>query len=149
MTNLIEKSLLLGFGIFTITIFSTILIPFLGSIIEYNHKEKDSLESYIVFINEVDLGISYVIQHPKETYLKEVDYPNNLNISFYDHFAKYEFILENKICVRYIEYNITFINFYFHSIPPQKYILNISQYSSLIGVNINTIHKNDYIYEKS
>jgi len=140
MTNLIEKSLLLGFGIFTITIFSTILIPFLGSIVEYNHKEKYSLESYMIFINEVDLGIIYVSQHPKESYIKEVDYPNNLNISFYDHFTKYEFILENKICVRYIEYNKTFINSYFHSIPPQTYLLNISQYSTLIGVNFIKIH---------
>ncbi|MEE9378782.1 MAG: hypothetical protein V3V33_12190 [Candidatus Lokiarchaeia archaeon] len=140
MTNLIEKSLLLGFGIFTITIFSTILIPFLGSIVEYNHKEKESLESYMIFINKVDLGIIYVSQHPKESYIKEVDYPNNLNITFYDHIAKYEFILENKICVRYIEYNITFINSYFHSILPQTYLLNISQHSTLIRVNISNIH---------
>lgn len=140
MTNLIEKSLLLGFGIFTITIFSTILIPFLGSIVEYNQKEKDSLESYMIFINEVDLGIIYVNQHPKEVYIKEVDYPNNLNISFYDRFAKYEFFLENKICVRYIEYNMTFINSYFHGIPPQIYLLNISHYSTLIRVNIISIH---------
>lgn len=134
-----EKSLLLGFGIFTITIFSTILIPFIGSIVEYNHKEKNSLESYITFINEINLGIIFSIQHPKESYVKEVDYPNNLNTSFYDYLAKYEFILENKICVRYVEYNITFINRYFHSIPPQTYILNISQYSTLIGVNIINI----------
>ncbi len=140
MTNLIEKSLLLGFGIFTIIIFSTILIPFLGSIVEYNHKEKEALESYMIFINEVDLGLIYVSQHPKVSYIKEVDYPNNLNISFYDHIAKYEFILENKIWVRYIEYNITFINSYFHSIPPQTYLLNISQHSTLIRVNISNIH---------
>jgi len=140
MTNLIEKSLLLGFGIFTITIFSTILIPLLGSIVEYNQNEKDSLESYLIFINEVDLGINYVNQHPKEVYIKEIDYPNNLNISFYDHLAKYVFFLENKICVRYLEYNTTFIDSYFHNIPPQMYILNISQYSTLIRVNIINIH---------
>ena len=140
MTNLIEKSLLLGFGIFTITIFTTILIPFLGSIVEYNYKEKDSLESYMIFMNEVDLGISYVSQHSKKGYIKEVDYPNNLNVSFHDHMAKYEFFLENKIWVRYIEYNITFFKSYFHSIPPQTYLLNISQHSTLIRVNISDIY---------
>lgn len=149
MTNLLEKTLLLGFGIFTITIFSAILIPFLGSIIEYNHNEKNSLESYILFMNEVDQGIIYVIHHPKEIYMREVDYPYNLNVSFYDNIVKYEFNLENEICVRFIEYNITFVTTNFLNIPPQNYILNIFLYSTLIKVNFNNIPENDYIYEES
>ena len=41
MTNLIEKSLLIGFGIFTLTIFSSILVPYLGKIAEFNQNEKN------------------------------------------------------------------------------------------------------------
>ncbi|MFW9988864.1 MAG: hypothetical protein ACFFC3_09435 [Candidatus Odinarchaeota archaeon] len=139
MTNLLEKTLLLGFGILTITIFSALLIPFLGSITEYNHNEKNSIESYIMFINKVDQGIIYVINRPKEIYMREVDYPNDLNVSFYDHLIKYEFNLENETCVRFIEYNITFFKKSFYNITPRKYILNISMCSTLIKVNFNSI----------
>ena len=52
MTNLIEKSLLLGFGIFTLAIFSSIIIPFLGKIADFNHNERNDLETFIIFINK-------------------------------------------------------------------------------------------------
>jgi hypothetical protein len=136
MTNLIEKSLLLGFGIFTLTIFSFIIVPYLGKIAEFNQNERNNLESYMVFIEEIDQGINYVVQNPTQNYLKEIEYPNYLNISIYDHIVKYEFIVENKICVKFVEYNSTFINNYFHSIHPQTYLLNVSCHLSRIGVYI-------------
>lgn len=140
MTNLIEKSLLLGFGIFTITIFSTILIPFLGKIAVFNQNEYGSLESYTILINEVDIGITNVVQHPNEPFLRVIDYPDNLNITFYDNFAKYEFILEEKIYVKFYEYNTSFINRYFYQIPVQTYLLNISRQLTLTSVNFINLH---------
>ena len=136
MTNLIEKSLLLGFGIFTLTIFSSIIIPFLGTIAEFNQNGRNDLETYMFFINEIDQGINYIVQNQDEDYLKDVDYPSNLNISFYANIAKYEFLIENQLCVKIKEYNEFFINLDFHQIPPGLYLLNISRCSSLIKVNI-------------
>ena len=40
MTNLLEKTLLLGFSIFLLTIFSAILIPFLNELTEHNEIEN-------------------------------------------------------------------------------------------------------------
>ena len=78
MTNLIEKSLLLGFGIFTLAIFSSIVIPFMGKIADFNQNERNELETFIIFTNEIDQGIYYVIHNQNESYLKEIDYPAKL-----------------------------------------------------------------------
>lgn len=136
MTNLIEKSLLMGFGIFTLIIFTSILVPYIGKIVEFNQNGKKDLELYMEFIDEIDQGITYVAQSPNQKYLKKIEYPNNLNITFYDNFVKYEFILDNEICLKVMEYNVTFINCNFNNIPPQTYLLNVSRYSSLVGVYI-------------
>ncbi|MFX0104013.1 MAG: hypothetical protein ACFE75_00800 [Candidatus Hodarchaeota archaeon] len=136
MTNLVEKSLLIGFGIFTLTIFSSILVPYLGKIAEFNQNERNNLDLYMTFIDEIHQGITFVAQSPNQKYLKNIEYPNNCNITIYDHLIKYEFLVENRICIKIIEYNNTFINSYFNSIPPQTYLLNITRYLSLIKVNI-------------
>jgi len=140
MTNLIEKSLLLGFGIFTITIFSSIIIPFLGIITDFNQNGRNDLESYMFFINEIDQGINYVGQNQDEVYLKEIDYPSNLNTSFYENIAKYEFFIDGQHCVKIKVYNEVFFNSHFHQSYPGTYLLNISRYQSLIKVNISNLH---------
>jgi hypothetical protein len=140
MTNLIEKSLLLGFGIFTLTIFSSLIIPFLGTIADFNQNGRNDLETYMFIINEIDQGINYVVQNQDEVYLKEIDYPSNLNTSFYMNIAKYEFFIEGQHCVKINEYNETFFNSYFHQIHPGTYLLIISRYLSLIKVNISNLH---------
>ena len=140
MTNLIEKSLLLGFGIFTLTIFSSIVVPFLGTLAEFNQNGRNELELYMYFINEIDQGINYVIQNPDEVYLKNVDYPTNLNTSFYDTIAKFEFFIDDQLCVKLKEYNEGFINQDFQQIIPETYLLNISRRLSLINVNFNNLN---------
>ncbi len=140
MTNLIEKSLLLGFGIFTLTIFSSIVIPFLGTLAEFNQNGRNDLESYMYFINEIDQGIIYVIQNPDKDYLKKVDYPTNLNTSFYDSIAKFEFIIEEQLCAKIKEYNVGFINQVYQQIISETYLLNISRRLSLINVKFNNLN---------
>ncbi len=140
MTNLIEKTLLIGFGIFTLTIFSSILIPFLGRLTEFNHIEKNELDAYMKIIEEINQGIDYVVENTDEIYLKKIQYPGNLNITFYNHIVKYEFIIEEKICYKILEYNETFINCNFHQILPKEYLLNISRCSILIKVNIINLY---------
>ncbi|MFX0003054.1 MAG: hypothetical protein ACFE9C_01370 [Candidatus Hodarchaeota archaeon] len=140
MTNLIEKSLLLGFGIFTLTIFSSIIIPFLSTLADFNQNGRHNIETYIFFINEIDQGINYVAQNPDDVYLKNIDYPSDLNISFYDNLARYSFFVENQLCVKINEYNIFFFNQDFCQISPGIYQLNISHYSTTIKVNFNNLN---------
>ena len=140
MTNLIEKSLLLGFGIFTLTIFSSIVVPFLGKIAEFNQNGKNDLELYLFFINEIDQGINYIIENPNKIYLKNVDYPINLNTSFYNSIAKFEFFIGDQLCIKIKEYNESFINQNFQQIIPETYLLNISYRFALINVNFNNLN---------
>lgn len=136
MTNLIEKSLIIGFGILVLTIFSSMITPFLGELIDFNRNEKRELETYIDFIKEVDLSIISAIQKPNEQYVRKIEYPNNLNISFYAHFAEYAFILDNKIYTEILVYNKTFLTANFNKVPPQSYILNVSYNLSLIKIQL-------------
>ena len=140
MTNLIEKSLLLGFGIFTLTIFSSIVVPFLGTIAEFNQNGRNDLESYFYFIDEIDQGINYIIENPNKIYLKNVDYPINLNTSFYNSIAKFEFFIGDQLCIKIKEYNESFINQNFQQIIPETYLLNISYRFALINVNFNNLN---------
>lgn len=140
MTNLIEKSLLVGFGIFTLTIFASIIIPFLGKITDFNQNGRNDLESYMIFINEIDQGINYITQNQEEVYLKIINYPSNLNTTFYANIAKYEFYIEKQLCVKIEEYREFFINSYYHQIPPGAFLLSISCHLSLIKVNISELN---------
>lgn len=140
MTNLIEKSLLLGFGIFTLTIFFSIIIPFLGTIVNFNQNETNDLETYLFFINEIDQGINYAVQNPNKVYLKEIEYPSDLNTSFYVNIAKYEFLIDGQYCVKIKEYNEEFLDRYFHQLYPGTYLLNISRCSALLKVNIGKLY---------
>jgi len=80
---------------------------------------KKSLELLDIDINEVSL------QEYK-----------GFNLSFYDQIAKFEFMVEGKLCYKIQEYNHTFITKIFHNILPQTYLLNISCINMLIEVDI-------------
>ena len=118
----------------------SIIIPFLGTIADFNQNGRNDLEMYMLFINEIDQGINYVIQNQDESYLKEIEYPPDLNISFYVNIAKYEFFIDGQHCVKIEEYNGDFFNSHFHQIYPGTYLLNISRYFSLIKVNIYNLN---------
>jgi len=140
VTNLLEKSLLIGFGILILTIFSSLITPFIGEIVEFNKDEKRELENYMNFINVIDQSIIFAIQNPNESYLKKIEYPSGINISFYDHFAEYTFFFDEKVYNKILMYNETFSKSNFLKIPSKVYILNISYNSFHIIIKlINTV----------
>ncbi|MHA2282950.1 MAG: hypothetical protein ACXAC5_19080 [Promethearchaeota archaeon] len=135
MTNLLEKSLLLGFSIFLLTIFSAILIPFLDELTEFNENEKKELGKYIEFLDEINEAVLYVIQNPEESYLQDIQYPRNLNLTFFDIYIISEFLIGSNIYGKTTSYNASFENCFFHNLPAQTYLLNISYPLSNIIVN--------------
>lgn len=134
MTNLIEKSLIMGFGILLLLIFLPLISPFLTLISKFN----DNIEiiRYEKLINQIDFGIITVIQNPELDYLQEIEYPNNLNITFYNQYAKFDYVIKNQIDNKIIFYNQSFLSRYFYDIYPQIYLLNISYKLNLINVQI-------------
>jgi hypothetical protein len=135
MTNLIEKSLLLGFSIFLLTIFSSILIPFLDEIDDFNTRDKPELDSYLDFFDEIDLAVCFIIDNPDKLYQKDVNYPKDLNITIFEYFIIFEFNFRNDNVSHVLIYNVSFIKCYFHDLPPQMYLLNISSTPSHIMIN--------------
>ncbi|MFW9772246.1 MAG: hypothetical protein ACFFEO_08785 [Candidatus Thorarchaeota archaeon] len=139
MTNLLEKSLLLGFSIFTLMIFSSLLIPFLDEINNFKVNGDHELESYIRFTDEINQAVQYTIDHPENTYLKNVNYPNNFNITILDFFIICEFIIDRESFDRVLIYNASFHHCMYQNVPPQLYLLNVSFQSSYIFLSFNYI----------
>jgi len=134
MTNLIEKSLLLGFSIFLLTIFSSILIPFLNELNDYNISDEPDLDNYLDLFNEIDLAVCFIIDNPDKSYQNNVDYPKDLNITIFEYFVIFEFKFRAENISHILMYNVSFSNCFFHNLPPQMYLLNVS-FSSQIIVN--------------
>ena len=140
MTNLLEQSLLLGFSIFLLTIFSAILIPFLDELNAYNENEKKELEIYEGFLDEINEAVIYIIQKPEQSYLQDIQYPSNLNLTFFDSYIISEFLIGSNIYSKTSSYNASFQNCFFHNLPPQTYLLNVSYPLSNIIVSFTNLN---------
>ncbi|MFX0046858.1 MAG: hypothetical protein ACFE8G_01695 [Candidatus Hermodarchaeota archaeon] len=137
MTNLLEKALITGFGIFILTIFISIVNPFLVQISEFNDNFNIEIEKYETFFYEVDTGIKFNIENPNITYAKIIEYPANLNITLTEFYCKYEFVIGNEYNYKIVEYNKPFINHIYKNLPANNYILRISDVFNYIEVQFN------------
>ena len=140
MTNLVEKSLLLGFSIFLLTILSSILIPFLNEINDFNTSDEPELDSYFDLFDEIDLAVCFVIDNADKCYQNRVYYPKDLNITIFECFVVFEFIFRNDTINHILMYNRSFINCFYLNLPPQIYTLNVSSISSQIIVNFSKLN---------
>ena len=137
MTNLLEKALLTGFGIFVLTIFLSMINPFIIQISEFNGTIKNDIIAYENFFNEVDIAVKFIIENPDAIYLRELDYPKNLNVTFNDFYVKYDFLIENKLNYKIYEYNKPFINQFYRNLSTTTFILNVSCFHNFIAVYFN------------
>lgn len=137
MTNLLEKALITGFGILILTIFISMINPFLIQISEFNDNINFDIEKYENFFFEVDAGIKFVIENPNTTYAKVIEYPKNLNITLTDFYCKYEYVIGNKDNYKIVEYIKPFIHHNYIKLPANSYILRISNIYNFIEVQFN------------
>ena len=137
MTNLLEKALLMGFGIFVLTIFLSMINPFIIQISEFNRTIENDIIAYESFFNEVDIAVKFIIENPDAIYLREIDYPKNLNVTFNDFYVKYDFLIENKLNYKIYEYNKPFINLFYRNLSTTTFILNVSCFQNFIAVYFN------------
>jgi len=137
MTNLLEKALLTGFGIFVLTIFLSMINPFIIQISEFNGTVKNDIITFENFFNEVDIAVKFIIENPEAIYLREIDYPKNLNVTFNDFYVKYDFLIENKLHYKIYEYNKPFINNFYRNLSTTTFILNVSCFQNFIAVYFN------------
>ncbi len=137
MTNLLEKALLTGFGIFVLTIFLSMINPFIIQISEFNGTIENDIIAYEDFFNEVDIAVKFIVENPDVIYLREIDYPKNLNVTFNDFYVKYDFLIENKLNYKIYEYDKPFINLFYRNLSTTTFLLNVSCFQNFIAVYFN------------
>ena len=134
MTNLLEKALLTGFGIFILIIFVSLINPFIISISEFNSTTKNDIEKYNNFFNELDTAILFIIENPNVIYLNEIEYPRNLNITLTEDYVKYNFLIDDDMQCKIYEYVKPFISRTYINLFASRYILNISSNYNYINI---------------
>jgi len=137
MTNLLEKALLTGFGLFVLIIFLSIIAPFLGEISNYFNNMDDDLEDCNKFFDEIDNAINFIIEKPESVYSKEIEYPKNLNVSFYGNQVRYEYLIGKKLHILEKSYNESFVQSNYREMVPKNYLLKISYILNSINVSID------------
>jgi len=137
MTNLLEKALITGFGIFILAIFISMINPFIIQVSEFNENINDDIEKYENFFFEVDTGIKFILDNPNSTYTKVIEYPNNLNITLAGFYCKYEYVIGTNYYYKIIEYVKPFIDHSYTNLPLNSYILKVSNIYNFIEVQFN------------
>ncbi|MBY8982134.1 MAG: hypothetical protein KGD57_04235 [Candidatus Lokiarchaeota archaeon] len=136
MTNLVEKLLLTGFGIFVLLSFFIIISPLTNLIFEYN-ENQDDLDKILININEIDQSIEYISIYHNESFFKEIEIYDNLNISIGEFNIRYSFTLNHnkKIITSSYKIKLNFENF--ELISGKKYLLSI--FYDLFSIDVNFI----------
>ncbi len=137
MSNLLEKALIIGFGIFILTLFFSISAPYLEEIGEYNNKEKQNLNNYIIFVDEIRFSIDFIIDHPDEIYTKKILYPENVNLILKNNLVKFELLIDGEIQTKILEYNEKFVERHYINLKPIEHYLYVYYYQDRILVEIN------------
>ena len=136
MSNLLEKALITGFGIFILIMFLSLAIPFFDQLNQYNSDQRKKVENFLGFINEVDSAITIVNNYPHNDVLIKVDYPEELNLTLTDKYAKFYYLIDNIIHSIIYEYDYHFIDTNYQNMIPSSYLLRVSIDISLINVTL-------------
>lgn len=139
MTNLLEKSLITGFGIFVLILFIILIAPFFQEIEEYKQNEKDELDEYTKFINKVNSAITYFINNHETEYIENIEYPENINVTFTGYYAIFDFLIDGKVYSKTLKYDDQFIHKSYCDILPKTYELTITLNSSLLSIDFNNL----------
>jgi len=129
VTNLIEKILIIGFGIFLLISFLTIINPFIDLFARYDfYQEK--YEKTIDNINLIDSSIRYSINQNR-SYCQEISIYQDLNISIEKIQIKYEFFINKKDNL-VLTYDRMMIDEFYSLHSKSNYLLNVTFLTSIL-----------------
>lgn len=97
MTNLLEKALLIGFGIFILTIFFILVAPLFGKITDFKENDKRDLDDY----NNDSIIIKFYennenIEKDEKIYFVNVEYLRYLEIFFKNTYSRFYYNPKEK-----------------------------------------------------
>lgn len=134
MTNLLEKALITGFGIFVLIVFLSLAIPFFDQLNQYDNDQRNKVEIYLGFINEVDSAITKVNNNPLDDVIIAINYPDGLNLTLTYKYAKFYYLIDNLIHSIIYEYDYYFNYSNYQNMYPSSYLLKVSMNPPLINV---------------
>jgi len=129
MTNLLEKALLIGFGLFTLTLFFILVAPFFGKITDFKENDKKDLDDY----NKSMIVIFYENNSNIES-LEELSFVNGDYLRY----------LERSINKNYISLNLNQKENTFKIILGNFESLILKSYLKKLYLNFNFIGKKSY-----
>ncbi|MHA1126218.1 MAG: hypothetical protein ACTSRT_09345 [Promethearchaeota archaeon] len=131
---MVEKSMLIGFGLFTLIVFLSIIQPFFGALLKFYDEDKQYLENIENFIEEIDCAIIYSISNPEEVYEKGIIFPRDLNITISGNEVKYNYLINNNMYSNSKRYGSIFHTALYHNITSTQYILQVFFESNYVRI---------------
>lgn len=128
---MVEKSMLIGFGLFILIVFFSIIQPFFGELLKFYDEDKQNVE---IFIEEIDSAILYTTSKPEEVYEKELLFPRDLNITISGNEIEYNYLISNIAYSYSKNYGIIFHTVIYHNINSTYYILQVFFESNYIRI---------------
>ena len=134
MTNMVEKSMLIGFGLFTLIVFLSIIQPFFGELLKFYDEDKQYLENIENFIEDIDCAIIYTISNPEEVYEKELLFPRDLNITISGNEVEYNYLINSNVYSNSKNYGTIFHTVFYHNTNSTQYILHVFFESNYVRI---------------
>lgn len=125
MTNLLEKSLITGFGILVLIIFIILTAPFFNQIEEFKEDDEKDIDNYMDFVERLDNAILSVFENPDITYKDDIQCYETLNLIIEGNQIKIYFKLEDDQYYKIIEYKSYFCNYTYDALASEVYSLEI------------------------
>ena len=137
MSNLVEKSLIVGFGVFSLIVLLSVINPFLNLFLQNYQDETVSLENYNNIIEKIDAGVYYIIANPQNDHHDVIEFPAYMNISISRNEIIYHYKIDDRIVTKCKSYSINFFDAIYEEYPPHNYDLLIHFELELLKVLIN------------
>ena len=131
---MVEKSMLIGFGLFTLIVFLSIIQPFFGELLKFYDEDKRYLENIENFIEEIDWAIIYTISNPEEVYEKELYFPRDLNITISGNEVEYNYLINSNMYSNSKMYGSIFHTVLYHNTPSIQYVLQVFFESNYVRI---------------
>jgi len=125
MTNLLEKSLITGFGILVLIIFIILTAPFFNQIEEFKENDEKDIDNYMDFVERLDNAILSVFENPDITYKDDIQCYETLDLIIEGNQIKIYFKLEDDQYYKIIEYKSYFCNYTYDALASEVYSLEI------------------------
>jgi len=125
MTNLIEKSLITGFGILVLIIFMILIAPFFNQIEEFKEDDEEDIDNYMKFVERLDEAILSVVENPDIPYKDDINCYETLDLIIEGNQIKIYFKLEDDHYYKILEYNSYFCNYTYDTLASEVYSLEI------------------------